>query len=108
MSPERSQQPTELVCGLTEGSRLKIIGLGGIGCIVLQYLTVFLKDLARPLRLVLIDGDRFEPGNARRMVFQKVGNKAEVKAAETVAWLGASEVTVAVVPQYVSEEHVGQ
>jgi hypothetical protein len=96
----------ELVCGLAEQSRIKVIGLGGIGCVVLQYLAVFLKGLARPVRLVLVDGDRFEAGNARRMVFQKVGNKAEVKAAETVAWLGASEVTVAAVPHYVSAENV--
>ena len=72
----------ELVCGLADDSRLKVIGLGGIGVIVLQYLTVFLKGLARPARLVLIDGDRFEPADEARMVFPKVGNKAEVKAAE--------------------------
>jgi hypothetical protein len=96
----------ELVCGLAEGSRVKVIGLGGIGCIVLEYLAVFLKGLARPLRLVLIDGDRFEVSNARRMVFGKVGNKAEVKAAETAAWLGSSDVSVAAVPEYVSAANV--
>jgi hypothetical protein len=42
------------------------------------------------------------------MVFPKVGNKAEVKAAETAAWLGACDVTVAAVPQYVTAENVGQ
>src|SRR5262249_55857743 len=96
----------ELVCGLAEGSRVKIIGLGGIGCIVLQDLAVFLKGLARPLRLVLIDGDRFEVANARRMVFGKVGNKAEVKAAETAAWLGSSALSVVAVPEYVSAANV--
>src|SRR5262249_44148246 len=48
----------QLVCRLAEDSRLKIIGLGGIGCIVLQFLAVFLKSLGQPVRLVLIDGDR--------------------------------------------------
>jgi hypothetical protein len=98
----------ELIPNLSDDSRIKVIGLGGIGCIVLQYLTVFLKSLERPVRLVLIDGDRFEVANNRRMVFQTVGNKAEVKAAETVAWLGASDVSVAAVPQYVTTENIGQ
>jgi hypothetical protein len=97
---------SELVCDLADDSRVKVIGLGGIGCVVLQYLAVFLKSLDRPVRLVLIDGDRFEIANNRRMIFQTVGNKAEVKAAETVAWLGACEVSVVAVPQYVTVESV--
>jgi hypothetical protein len=98
----------ELVCGLADDSRIKVIGLGGVGCIVVQYLTVFLKGLDRSLRLVLIDGDRFEPANSRRMVFTRAGNKAEVKAAETAAWLGTSAVAVVAVPEYVTAENVGQ
>jgi hypothetical protein len=98
----------ELICGLPEESRVKIIGLGGIGCIVLQYLSVFLKSLDRPLRLVLIDGDRFEAANNQRMIFQTVGNKAEVKAAETAAWLGTSAVSVVAVPQYLTAENIEQ
>jgi hypothetical protein len=100
--------PAELAVNLADDSRIKVIGLGGIGCVVLQYLTVFLKSLEQPVRLVLIDGDRFEVANSGRMVFQKVGNKAEVKAAETAAWLGASDVAVAAVPRYVTAENVGQ
>jgi len=97
---------SELVCNLEEDSRIKVVGLGGIGCIVLQYLTVFLKSLDRPLRLVLIDGDRFEVANNRRMIFQTVGNKAEVKAAEIVAWLGPCELSVVAVPQYLTVESI--
>jgi hypothetical protein len=99
---------TELICRLPEECRIKILGLGGIGCIVLQYLAVFLKSLARPVRLVLIDGDKFEPKNSQRMMFGTMGNKAEVKAAETAAWLGASEVAVAAVPQFVTEDNLSQ
>src|SRR5262249_13954978 len=102
------QKTKELVCQLPDECRIKILGLGGIGCIVLQYLAVFLKSLARPLRLVLIDGDKFEPKNSQRMMFGAMGNKAEVKAAETVAWLGASDVAVVAVPQFVTEENLGQ
>jgi hypothetical protein len=96
----------ELACALPDDSRIKLIGLGGIGCIVLQYLAVFLKSLDRPVRLVLIDGDRFEAANTQRMVFQTLGNKAEVKAAETTAMLGASDVSVVPVAEYVTVENI--
>jgi hypothetical protein len=107
-SPSAPTRADELVCRLAEDSRLKIIGLGGIGCIVLQFLAVFLKSLGQPMRLVLIDGDRFEPANSQRMVFQAIGNKAEVKAAETVALLGACEVSVVAVPEYVMVENISR
>jgi hypothetical protein len=101
-------RPADLAVDLPEDSRVKVIGLGGIGCAVLQYLAVFLKSLDRPVRLVLIDGDQFEVANSARMVFQKVGNKAGVKAAETAALLGPCDVSVAAVPRYLTAENVGQ
>jgi hypothetical protein len=95
-----------LNCALPAGSRVKVIGLGGIGGVVTQYLAVFLRSLARPVRLVLIDGDRYEPGNAGRMVFSRAGNKAEVKASEILAMLGPSEVSIASVPEFITPENV--
>jgi hypothetical protein len=95
-----------LRCHLAENARIKLIGLGGIGCIVLQYLAVFLKSLLAPVRLVLIDGDQFEPANSQRMVFQTVGNKAEVKAEEITAILGSCHVAVVAVPEYLTVENV--
>jgi hypothetical protein len=99
---------TDLAPSLPDDCRIKVIGLGGIGCIVLEYLAVFLKGLAEPVRLVLIDGDTFELGNNRRMIFHTVGNKAEVKAAEVLGWLGSSEVSVASVPEYVTTENIAR
>lgn len=96
----------ELTPDLPADCRVKVIGLGGIGCIVLEYLAVFLKSLAEPVRLVLIDGDQFEMGNTRRMLFRDFGNKAEVKAAEILAWLGTCDVAVASVPEYVTPDNV--
>jgi hypothetical protein len=95
-----------LTPSLPDDARVKVIGLGGIGCIVLEFLAVFLKGLSQPVRLVLIDGDKFELGNTQRMVFHQFGNKAEVKAAEILAWLGQSEVSVATVPEYVTPDNV--
>ena len=97
-----------LTCDLATDSRVKVIGLGGIGGVVTQYLAVFLRSLGRPLRLVLIDGDRYEPGNGGRMVFSRAGNKAEVKAAEVLAMLGPCDVSVATVPEYVTAENVSR
>src|SRR5947209_1463963 len=96
----------ELACRLPEDSRVKVVGLGGVGCVVLEYLGVFLKGLGRPVRLVLIDGDHFEPGNSRRMVFSTMGNKAEVKATEVLGWLGPSDVAVAAVGEYVTPANI--
>ena len=55
------QQPSQLVCALSADARIKLIGLGGVGCIVLQFLAMFLRSLMQPVRLVLIDGNALEP-----------------------------------------------
>ncbi len=107
-SPASTDASAPALCEslLPAGSRIKLIGLGGIGCVVLEYLSMYLNYLARPVRLVLVDGDTFEPANAHRMSFQAFGNKAEIKAAETIERLGCTQVTVASMPTYVAEENV--
>jgi hypothetical protein len=107
MSPNAAPEP-ELICRLAADSRVKVVGLGGVGCIVLQFLAVFLKSLDRPARLALIDGDRFEAANAARMAFHAIGNKAEVKTAETLALLDGSAVAVVPVPEYVTVGNVAR
>jgi len=57
---------------------VKVIGLGGVGSIVARYGALFLASLGSEARLVLIDGDAFEPTNASRMFFGDYGNKAVV------------------------------
>ncbi len=100
--------PAGLVFCLADNSRIKIIGLGGVGCIVLQFLAMLLNSLSQQVRLVLIDGDEFEPSNSQRMAFHNLGNKAEVKAAETAGILDSGTVAVVAVPKYVSEDNVGE
>lgn len=103
-----TQDSTEsgLVCNLAAGSRIKLIGLGGVGCIVLQYLALFLRSLNVPIRLVLIDGDEFEPSNAKRMAFSVIGNKADVKVEETLGMLGTCDIATVAVPEYVTAENI--
>lgn len=108
MTETPKQQPSQLVCTLPPGTRIKLIGLGGVGCIVLQFLAMFLKSLMLSIRLVLIDGDHFEPKNLSRMSFQSGGNKAEVKAMETLQVLGACDLSVIPVPEHVTKENVAR
>ncbi len=61
---------------------IKAIGIGGIGCALLPFLCRFLQYAGVTARLTLIDGDSFERANAARQAFPRLGNKAEVKAAE--------------------------
>lgn len=98
----------DLVCHLPAEARIKIVGLGGVGSIVLEYLAIFLRSLQRPLRLVLIDGDEFEIANAQRMKFSTLGKKADVKAEEIAALLAGSPVGVVSVPEYVGRENLSR
>ena len=61
---------------------IKAIGIGGIGCALLPFLCRYLQYSGEPARVTLIDGDRFERGNAARQAFSGLGNKAEVKSRE--------------------------
>lgn len=98
----------ELACQLAPGARVKFIGLGGIGCIVLEFLGRYLKSQRHipSIRLVLIDGDSFEPANDQRMAFQTLGNKAEVKAAETLKALSPFDGSIVPVSQYVNAANI--
>lgn len=105
-APTRSSSTQPLTCHLPAESRIKIIGLGGVGSIVLEFLAIFLRSLERPMRMVLIDGDEFELANAQRMKFADLGKKADVKAAELSHLLNESMVGVVAVSEYVREENL--
>jgi predicted ThiF/HesA family dinucleotide-utilizing enzyme len=93
-----------LVPAIKPGQTFKVIGLGGVGGIVARYLSVFLRDY--PCRLVMIDGDDFEPNNARRMLFNNIGNKAHVIANDLIANAGDSSVSLLAIPEYVSKKNI--
>jgi molybdopterin/thiamine biosynthesis adenylyltransferase len=84
----------------------KVIGLGGVGSIVARYVAVFLASLREHGRLVLIDGDVFKSGNAARMLFRELGNKAEVLRDELAPALERSSLGLEAIPAYVGEESV--
>ncbi len=85
---------------------IKAIGIGGIGCALLPFLCRYLQYSEARARLTLIDGDRFERGNAARQAFSRLGNKAEVKAVELAREYEV--LSFRAVPEYVTEANVGR
>jgi molybdopterin/thiamine biosynthesis adenylyltransferase len=85
---------------------IKAIGIGGIGCALLPFLCRYLQYSGDKARITLIDGDRFERGNAARQAFSGLGNKAEVKAGELAREYEA--VAFRSKPEYVTEDNVAR
>ncbi len=85
---------------------IKAIGIGGIGCALLPFLCRYLQYSNEPARLTLIDGDRFERGNAARQAFSGLGNKAEVKSRELA--LEFEALAFRSKPEYVTEDNVAR
>jgi ThiF family len=93
---------------------LKVIGLGGTGSITADYVTLWLnaQSSANPrtdFRVVLIDGDHFEPSNAR-MFFSAYGNKAKVKRDDLLHRLSGrlQRLTITAVDEYVTPQNIGR
>jgi hypothetical protein len=85
---------------------VKLIGLGGVGGIVARYGSLFLASLDSNVRLVMIDGDSFEPSNTSRMHFGSFGNKAVVLRDELLPRFRDSYLTLFAVEEYVSETNI--
>ena len=88
--------------------RIVLIGLGGIGSIAARYLTIFLAALSEPFRLVLCDGDAFEPGNSYRMDVPSFENKAAAMAAELSRHFSRDGLSIRAVTEYLSERNCQQ
>src|SRR6185436_8635109 len=93
-------QPT-----IPAGLSVKLIGLGGVGGIVARYLSIFLAAQPVPTRLVLIDGDAFDPSNSARMLFGQCGNKAAVLHADLVPHIEHSSLTLLAVEEFVTRQN---
>jgi hypothetical protein len=62
--------------------RFVVIGAGGIGSSLCNYLAMMLEYKAPFSGLLIVDGDTFEPKNKERQLFKEYGNKAESLAAD--------------------------
>jgi hypothetical protein len=92
---------------LPSNASVKVIGLGGVGGIVARYAAVFIAAQGKDARLVLIDGDKFEPSNASRMLFGAHGNKASVIARELKPRFIHSRLSIVPIKQYLRPENIG-
>jgi molybdopterin/thiamine biosynthesis adenylyltransferase len=64
---------------------IKVIGLGGVGSAVSNFISkylYYLNDLTEDINMTLIDGDSYEEKNHTRQLFQGIGNKAKIKEME--------------------------
>jgi hypothetical protein len=95
-----------LVPHLEDLPSVKLIGLGGVGGIVARYLVAYLEAAGHPVRVVLIDGDDFEPRNAERMLFSRCGNKAAVVRDDLLDLVEDSRLTVFAIEEYVTPENL--
>jgi len=93
---------------LPDNASIKLIGLGGVGQIVARYSAVFLASLGGEVRLVLIDGDRFEPANAGRMLFGSCGNKAVVTKEQLLPHFTDSTLTILAIDEYLTADNIGR
>ena len=90
---------------LKQGQRVIIIGLGGVGSIVARYGAVFLASMHEDCYLMLVDGDKFEPSNASRMLFGRHGNKASVIRRELLPRFKDSRVSLTWYNQYLTNRN---
>jgi len=84
-----------------------IIGLGGIGSILCERIARYLTYSSEEgVKLLLVDGDEYEPKNFDRQDFTRMGNKAEVKAADLK--MQFSRLNVSSYPAFVNETNLAQ
>ena len=87
---------------------VKIIGLGGVGGIFARYVALYLASQECDTRLVLIDGDAFEPSNASRMFFGACGNKAAVTRGELLPRFRESRLSLIAIEEYVTADNIAR
>jgi hypothetical protein len=68
----KNNEEGRLIPVLPDPVIVKVVGLGGVGSILLPYLALYLRSTGNSVRLVLVDGDTFDPTtNTKRMFFNE-------------------------------------
>ncbi len=83
--------------------RVTIVGLGGIGSHLADWIALYLSHLSGEHTLTLVDGDTFEERNRERQSFETPGNKAQ-SIGETLARKYAG-LELQIVPEYLRPEN---
>jgi hypothetical protein len=85
---------------------IKLIGLGGVGGIVARYAVAYCAAAASDTRVMLIDGDRFEPRNAERMLFSRCGSKAAVVRDDLLPFVEDAPLTLVAIEEFATPENL--
>ncbi len=85
--------------------RIVVIGLGGIGSILARYLILFLASIPEKFRVVLVDGDDFEPNNNYRMDVPSYDNKATAMDAVLSERFGRENLVIRSRGEYLTLEN---
>ena len=83
---------------------VKLVGAGGVGGIVARYGVAFAAASGAEALWAVIDGDRFEPRNAERMLFSSCGNKAAVVCDDLLPFVEGTALTLLAIEEYVTPE----
>lgn len=98
-----------LVAELAPGQAVKIVGLGGVGTTFSRFGCLLLASLGRPVRVVLIDGDTFDPtANASRMFFSTAGPKAGVVRGDLLPFFVGTPLSLSAVDEFVTPDNVAR
>lgn len=81
-----------------------IVGVGGVGTRIANSLVQFLSHAGKEARVLLVDGDEFEPKNAERQEFIEYGHKALSKANELSERFPG--VQIIAVPEYLGSMNI--
>jgi len=84
--------------------KVKVIGIGGVGGILLPLLAKYLNYVEKGAIITAIDGDVYKLENDTRQFFHRLGNKAEV-AIEKIKEL-APNLTCRAQPEYVTPQSI--
>ena len=87
--------------------RVVLIGLGGIGTNLVEVVCrslVYSKSPRAFKRVLIVDGDIYEPKNRERQIYSNLGNKAEVKKIDLQQMF--PELEIEAKPHYVDENNI--
>jgi hypothetical protein len=109
MAPAADPTPSPARLNVTANQAFKLIGLGGVGSILVRYMSLLLASLDRSVRVVLIDGDQFDSAaNRSRMFISEAANKAAVVRDDLLAALGDSQLTLSAVEEYITPDNIAR
>lgn len=84
-------------------TRVTVIGIGGIGSHLVEWVARFLAHHVPDATLTLVDGDTYDEHNRERQALDRAGNKAQAKAAALAE--RHPDLRIEAVPEFLTPEN---